>query len=42
MTYDNQSIEMDNITLEDCLELYRMKNIFIEINDGHIIKLVKE
>lgn len=42
MTYDNQTIEMDNITLEDCLELYKMKNMTVEINDGRIMKLVKE
>lgn len=42
MTYDNQTIEMDNITLEDCLELHKMKTISVEINDGHIMKLVKE
>ena len=42
MIYDNNTIEIDHVTLEDCEELYKMKDVRIEINDGHIVKLVKE
>ena len=42
MIYDNNTIEIDHVTLEDCEDLCKMKNVRIEINDGHIVKLVKE
>ena len=35
-------IELDNVTLEDCIDLYEKKNIYIIINDGHIKDFVKE
>ena len=41
MNYEN-IIELDNITLEDCIDLYDEKNIYTIINDGRIINLVKE
>lgn len=41
MNYEN-IIELDNITLEDCIYLYDKKNIYTIINDGRIINLVKE
>ena len=41
MNYEN-IIELDNITLEDCIDLYDKKNIHTIINDGRIINLVKE
>lgn len=41
MNYKN-IIELDNITLEDCVYLCYKKNVFVEINDGRIITLVKE
>ena len=40
--YDDKNIEMDNITIDDCLLLYHTKNIVVEINDGHIVRLIKE
>ena len=40
INYDN-FVELDDITLEDCLDLYN-KNIFTIINDGRIINLMKE
>ena len=41
MNYEN-IIELDNITLEDCIDLYDKKNMYTIINDGRIINLVKE
>lgn len=35
-------IDLDNATLEDCCDLYRMKDMTVEINDGHIVSLIKE
>ena len=37
-----QVIELDNVTIEDCLELYKMKEISTIINDGKIINFIKE
>lgn len=36
-----QIIELDNLTLNDCLSL-SMQNIFIELNNGRITNLAKE
>lgn len=36
-----QIIELDNLTLNDCLSL-SMQNISIELNNGRITNLVKE
>ena len=41
MNYDTV-IELDNVTLEDCIDLHKMKNISTVINDGKIITFVKE
>ena len=41
MDYD-AVIELDNVTLEDCIDLYEKKNIRIVISDGHITDFVKE
>lgn len=38
----NQIIELDNVTLQDCIELYEKKNIITIINDGIIINFEKE
>ena len=38
----SQVIELDNVTLEDCLELYEKKNTVTIINDGKIINFKKE
>lgn len=37
-----KAVELDNITLEGCIDLYYKKNIFVEINDGRVINLIKE
>ena len=42
MIYDDTTIELDNVTLEECKDLYFMKNIYTEINDGRIVRLIKE
>lgn len=34
-------IELNNITLEDCIDLYEKKNITTVINDGRIINFEK-
>lgn len=41
MNYE-QVIELDNVTLEDCLILYEKKNMSTTINDGRIINFEKE
>ena len=41
MDYDTV-IELDNVTLEDCIDLYEKKNISTVINDGKITTFVKE
>ena len=40
MDYDTV-IELDEVTLEDCIDLYEKKNMSAIINDGHIINFVK-
>ncbi len=40
MNYENV-IELDNVTLEDCIDLYEKKNIFTIINDGRITNFLK-
>ena len=35
-------IELDNVTLEDCIDLYEKKNVKTVISDGHITDFVKE
>ena len=41
MDYDTV-IELDNVTLEDCSDLYEKKNIRIVISDGRITDFIKE
>ena len=41
MDYD-KIIELDDVTLQDCKELYDFKGIKIVINDGRIVNFVKE
>ena len=41
MDYD-AVIELDEVTLEDCIDLYEKKNMSTIINDGHIINFAKE
>lgn len=41
MDYD-AVIELDNVTLEDCIDLYEKKSIYTIINDGCIKDFVKE
>ena len=41
MDYD-AVIELDEITLEDCIDLYEKKNVRTVIGGGHIIDFVKE
>lgn len=40
MDYD-KIIELDNVTLQDCEELYDSKGIETIINDGRIVNFVK-
>ena len=40
MDYDTV-IELSEVTLEDCIDLYEKKNMSAIINDGHIINFVK-
>ena len=41
MNYNN-IIELDNVTLQDCEDMYRTKNMNTIINDGRIINFEKE
>ncbi len=41
MDYD-AVIELDNVTLEDCLDLYEKKSTYTIVNDGRVINFVKE
>ena len=41
MNYD-AVIELDEVTLEDCIDLYEKKNMSTIINDGCIKDFVKE
>lgn len=43
MKFDySKIIELDNITLQDCYELFHFKNIKTVINDGKIVNFEKE
>ena len=41
MDYDTV-IELDEVTLEDCIDLHEKKNVRTVICDGHIKDFVKE
>lgn len=41
MEYENV-IELDNVTLEDCMELYKKKGITTLLNDGRVINFERE
>ena len=41
INYENM-IDLDNVTLVDCLDLYEKKDMCTELNDGRIINFVKE
>lgn len=41
MNYDSV-VHLDNVTCEDCLDLYIRKNMYTIINDGKIINFEKE
>lgn len=41
MNYDN-ILDLQNVTVEECIELYENKNTITVINDGRIINFVKE
>ena len=41
MNYEN-IIELENVTLEDCIDLYEKKGTYTIINDGYIKDFVKE
>ena len=38
----NSILEMDNITLQDCTDMYRLKDMSAVIEDGKIVNFVKE
>ena len=35
-------IELDNITIQDCIDMYNMKNMIAIINDGKVVAFEKE
>lgn len=41
MDYSNY-IELDNITIQDCIDLLKYKNTRVTINDGHIVNLKED
>lgn len=40
--HEENYIELDNVTIGDCLDWYNYKNRRIVVNDGHIIEFVDE
>ena len=38
----NTVIELDNVTVGDCLDWHNMRSGYVVINDGHVVNLVKE
>ena len=41
MNYDS-ILELDNLTLEDCVNIYKLENIYTVLNDGKLVGLRKE
>ena len=41
MDYNN-IIELDNVTMQDCEDMYRMKNMRTVIDDGRVVNFEKE
>lgn len=41
MNYDS-IIELDNLTLEDCVNIYKLENIYTILRDGQLVGLRKE
>lgn len=41
MNYD-QIMELDNVTIQDCLDMYNMKGMITIINDGKVLGFEKE
>lgn len=41
MNYES-ILELDNVTLDDCIDLCEKKSIHAVINDGRIVNLVKK
>ena len=35
-------IELDNITIQDCIDMYNMKDMTAIINDGKVVGFKKE
>jgi hypothetical protein len=35
-------LELDNVTSDDCIELYEKKKMCTELNDGRITNFIKE
>ena len=35
-------IELDNVTLQDCIDMYNMKDMIAIINDGKVVAFEKE
>ena len=42
MLRETIEINMDNITVNDCIELFEYKNIRVVINDGNVIGFKEE
>lgn len=38
----NNIIELDNVTIQDCEDMYRMKNMRTVIDDGRVVNFEKE
>lgn len=39
---DYSNVELDVVTIDDCLVMFTKKNITTVINDGHVINFIKE
>lgn len=38
----NKIIEMDNVTVDDCVNVYRHRGLRAVINDGHVVNFIDE
>lgn len=38
----NKIIEMDNVTVDDCVNAYRHRGLRAVINDGHVVNFIDE
>lgn len=35
-------IDLDNVTIQDCMDMYNMKNMYVVIDNGKVVNFEKE